>query len=629
MGVSSRRLMKTKLYIAVPLLVVAACAKGTTDGSKSKVDLSTDVSTSIDKFETTAGGTWTELQVLESAHPYANFASERVVVNAAPGTGEMRIVLERFELESGYDFLTLATDAAQERLTGTRTGQEVILAGDSVTITFDSDYSVTKWGYRVRVFQRDACICTEQYQPVCGADGVTYDNRCFATCAGVAVAHQGQCAGDAWVRVPMRLQSDHDYTNNFDYTWTIQEAGASNIRAHFDTIDVERGYDFVRVLDGNDRVVATYTGASTDVTTPDVPGDTIRIQLVTDYSVVRWGFSIDYVEATAACVVDADCGPGRVCTQVQCIRAPCFPICETAGGGGTTYTDVTLDQLNTDPNTYNGQMIRVVGEPGGVARCTRRGCTQDNPCCNTCSMVHTIGNAIELRDNQGQPYGCNGDECSWRNSCRSFQAEENGPYLFEGTFNVDRFGARYLSIDTYRANDCQRRGCSGQVCSNNANVVTTCEARPEYMCYGLTSCEPQRGGHCGFTQTPELQACIANARSQSLIATDVPLQIPDNTPSGVTSVIAAASTGVAAEVVLSLAINHTYRGDLTVTLVSPAGTEHVVHDRAGGSADDVVVQDMSVSTFNGEPVAGHWTLRVVDNARLDTGTIESWSLVIR
>jgi Kazal-type serine protease inhibitor domain len=39
------------------------------------------------------------------------------------------------------------------------------------------------------------CVCTEQYQPVCGCDNKTYGNACVAECAGVKKYTKGKCPG--------------------------------------------------------------------------------------------------------------------------------------------------------------------------------------------------------------------------------------------------------------------------------------------------------------------------------------------------------------------------------------------------------------------------------------------------
>ena len=57
---------------------------------------------------------------------------------------------------------------------------------------------------------------------------------------------------------------------------------------------------------------------------------------------------------------------------------------------------------------------------------------------------------------------------------------------------------------------CFKGGCSGQICSEQEGVITTCEFRAEYACYATASCEVQSDGSCGWTATTALNSCLAN-----------------------------------------------------------------------------------------------------------------------
>ena len=47
-----------------------------------------------------------------------------------------------------------------------------------------------------------ACDCPTVYEPECGLDGVTYDNRCLRECVGVPLNYNGICAGDELCSTP-------------------------------------------------------------------------------------------------------------------------------------------------------------------------------------------------------------------------------------------------------------------------------------------------------------------------------------------------------------------------------------------------------------------------------------------
>jgi subtilisin-like proprotein convertase family protein len=113
------------------------------------------------------------------------------------------------------------------------------------------------------------------------------------------------------------------------------------------------------------------------------------------------------------------------------------------------------------------------------------------------------------------------------------------------------------------------------------------------------------------------------------------LSIPDNNTTGVTSSIVVSGTGavVTANFNVDIDITHTYIGDLLVTLRSPEGTTITLHNRTGGSADNLVgnypgtlTPAQPLSTFLGQPLDGTWLLTVSDRASVDVGVLHMWGI---
>jgi subtilisin-like proprotein convertase family protein len=148
---------------------------------------------------------------------------------------------------------------------------------------------------------------------------------------------------------------------------------------------------------------------------------------------------------------------------------------------------------------------------------------------------------------------------------------------------------------------------------------------------------------------------------------NTPVPIPDNNLAGVTSTINVAGAGVSLwDVNVTVNIPHTFPGDLDITLTSPSGTTVTLTTDNGGTNDNVFAgttfddqadpnsqipyagnpnittdhayANLTVATpltpeeplgaFTGQNPNGDWTLKVSDDAGIDTGTLNNWSLEI-
>ncbi len=134
-------------------------------------------------------------------------------------------------------------------------------------------------------------------------------------------------------------------------------------------------------------------------------------------------------------------------------------------------------------------------------------------------------------------------------------------------------------------------------------------------------------------------------------STDVPKPIPDGNPTGASSVLTIAGDPVSiTDLNVRIgSITHTFDGDLVISLTGPDSTTVTLSNRRGSSGDNftnTVFDDEAataistgaapfngsfrpeapLSAFDGKSANGTWTLKVVDVASDDTGTINAWGL---
>ncbi|MEW5807449.1 MAG: M14 family zinc carboxypeptidase [Acidobacteriota bacterium] len=119
----------------------------------------------------------------------------------------------------------------------------------------------------------------------------------------------------------------------------------------------------------------------------------------------------------------------------------------------------------------------------------------------------------------------------------------------------------------------------------------------------------------------------------TIASSDIPKAIQDRQTA--TSLIDFGPDREISEVNVYVDVTHTYISDLTVMLLSPDGTPVVLHDRSGGSSDNIVGwYDSELSSFeplsrmNGEHSTGTWMLKVNDGVPYNTGTLNGWSIEI-
>ena len=180
-----------------------------------------------------------------------------------------------------------------------------------------------------------------------------------------------------------------------------------------------------------------------------------------------------------------------------------------------------------------------------------------------------------------------------------------------GSGDADLY-VKFGSAPTKTSYDCRSQGATN---TETCNITTAQAGTYHVMVLGYSA-------FSGLSLTGSYTAGGGGGGQTYSNGTDYTINSNATVDSPIT--VSGRSGNAPANASISVTILHTYKGDLKVDLVAPDGTLYNLHNRSGGSADNVIgtfVRDLS-----SEPLNGTWKLRVNDNAAGDVGKIDTWSV---
>jgi subtilisin-like proprotein convertase family protein len=322
---------------------------------------------------------------------------------------------------------------------------------------------------------------------------------------------------------------------------------------------------------------------------------------------------ICYNDNCVECVTDIDCSTGYWCNEGVCDNCN-----EPAHCGASCELDCTDDECDSDFCDDGYQVCRAEG-----TKCVD--CVENSDCAS-------------------------GYRCDDSNECVIGCPGTGGIYMASTPDVCWYLGATGESCSTVCASqgtvyDAATASFAGDDGSGGTNAH--CEEVQDALGVDGTTvtgvaCTDALGCVFGFSQT----------QTQTWTSTDVPKSIPDNNSLGVTSTVNVNVHGTITDVNLKITgITHTYDADLDIYLIHPDATQ-VILSTDNGAADNnytnTVFDDEastsittgsapftgsyrpegSLTGFDGKDPYGTWTLKVVDDASGDTGTLTGWEVTI-
>ena len=198
----------------------------------------------------------------ESKHPYANNSTYTWPNISEPDATEIRLHFSDLDI-GGYEKLTILDKYGNDLVTYSGITKADFwtewYTGDTLGVRLITSDQGTGYGFKIDKLESRSDMCIS--------------NNSLA-------------------------ESYHPYANNFEYKWPdVSKPGATQIRIHFESLNLADTSDKLVLYDKYDNKLATYESGwginYQDFWTEWYTGDTLKVKLVTGNSGNAYGFKID------------------------------------------------------------------------------------------------------------------------------------------------------------------------------------------------------------------------------------------------------------------------------------------------------------------------------------------------
>uniref|UniRef100_F6PKM8 CUB domain-containing protein n=1 Tax=Ciona intestinalis TaxID=7719 RepID=F6PKM8_CIOIN len=218
---------------------------------------------------------------------YPNNVDCTWMITASDGM-RVQLNLIRFSTERSYDYLTVSDGTQLARISGIYSNRIYTSVGNTLTLRFTSDRSVTRSGFN-------------------------------ATFVGESNYHL--FVTKTKIQLITSPNYPNNYPNNVDCTWTITASDGMRVQLNLIRFSTERSYDYLTISSDGTQL-ARNSGTYSNITYTSI-GNTLTLRFTSDRSVTRSGFKATFVESTTQALT---CGFNAIATSTsQPITSPNYP----------------------------------------------------------------------------------------------------------------------------------------------------------------------------------------------------------------------------------------------------------------------------------------------------------------